>query len=106
MSQAGTVKAAIVGLGFGAEFIPIYQKLPGVEMYGVCRRDEAGLNEVADAFGIEKRYTRFEDVLADPQVDFVHINSPIPDHAPMTLAALASTRPSPRRRSSAAPCTR
>lgn len=82
------VKVAIVGLGFGAEFIPIYQRHPQVDMYAICRRDEKSLNELADAFGIDKRYTRFEDVLADPQVDFVHINTPIPDHGPMSIQAL------------------
>ena len=30
----------------------------------------------------------YEDVLADPNVDFVHINTPIPDHAPQAIAAL------------------
>jgi predicted dehydrogenase len=28
---------AIIGLGFGAEFIPIYQKLNGVNMYAICQ---------------------------------------------------------------------
>lgn len=79
---------AIVGLGFGAEFIPIYQKHPNAVMHGICRRDKAGLDRVGDAFGVKTRYTRYEDVLADPAVDFVHINSPIPDHAPMSIAAL------------------
>lgn len=79
---------AIVGLGFGAEFIPIYQKHPLASMYGICQRDVEKLNKVGDHFGIGQRYTRYEDVLADPKVDFVHINSPIPDHAPMSMAAL------------------
>lgn len=79
---------AIVGLGFGAEFIPIYQKHPLANMYGICQRDVEKLNKVGDHFGIGQRYTRYEDVLADPKVDFVHINSPIPDHAPMSMAAL------------------
>ncbi len=82
------VNAAIVGLGFGAEFIPIYQAHPQAEIVAVCRRNEVELNKVADHFGIAKRYTKFDDVLADPDVDFVHINSPIPDHAWMTLRAL------------------
>jgi len=82
------VKVAIVGLGFGAEFIPIYQKHPNAEMYAVCRRNRAELNKIGDAAGIAKRYEKYEDVLADPQVDFVHINSPIPDHARMSIAAL------------------
>src|SRR5512134_3337451 len=82
------INVAIVGLGFGAEFIPIYQKHPKANMYAICRRDRAALDKVGDAFGVEKRHTKFEDVLADPAVDFVHINSPIPDHAWMSLAAL------------------
>lgn len=79
---------AIIGLGFGAEFIPIYQRHPKAEMYAICQRSAEHLNQVGDHFGIEARYTRYEDVLADPRVDFVHINSPIPDHAPMSIAAL------------------
>ena len=48
------------------------------------------LNAVGDRFGVEasKRYTAFEDVLADSDVDFVHINSPIPDHGQHSIAAL------------------
>ena len=77
----------MVGLGFGAEFIPIYQAHPHANVHAICRRNEAELNKVGDTFGIEKRYTKYEDVLRDPDVDFVHINSPIPDHARMSLQA-------------------
>jgi predicted dehydrogenase len=79
---------AIIGLGFGAEFIPIYQRHPNAHMYAVCQRTQSKLDQVGDAFGIGKRYTRYEDVLADPDVDFVHINTPIPDHAPQAIASL------------------
>ncbi len=82
------VNVAIIGLGFGAEFIPIYQRHPNANMYAICQRTEKKLNEVGDAFGVEKRYQKFADVLADPKVDFVHINTPIPDHAPQAIAAL------------------
>ncbi len=82
------VNVAIIGLGFGAEFIPIYQHHPNANVYAICRRDDVERNKVGDALGIEKRYAKYEDVLADPDVDFVHINSPIPDHAWMSLEAL------------------
>ncbi|HIA63964.1 MAG TPA: Gfo/Idh/MocA family oxidoreductase [Planctomycetaceae bacterium] len=78
----------MVGLGFGAEFLPIYQAHPNAHVAAICRRNEVELNKVGDALGIEKRYTEFEDVLADPRVDFVHINSPIDDHAWMSMEAL------------------
>lgn len=84
----GQVNVAIIGLGFGAEFIPIYQKHPNANMYAICQRNKEKLDKVGDVFGIAKRYTDFNDVLKDPEVDFVHINSPIPDHAPQSIAAL------------------
>jgi predicted dehydrogenase len=81
-------RVAMIGLGFGAEFIPIYQAHPNAEVVAICRRNEAELKKCGDEFGISKRYTKYEDVLKDPDIDFVHINSPIPDHAWMSLQAL------------------
>jgi len=82
------LNVAMVGLGFGSEFIPIYQRHPDANVIAVCRRNEQQMNEVADRFQIAKRYREFDDVLSDPEVDFVHINSPIPDHGWMSLRAL------------------
>src|SRR5690625_6399783 len=79
---------AIVGLGVGAEFIPIYQRYPGANMYAICQRTEKTLNEIGDQFGVEKRYTSYEDLLADPNVDAVHINTPIPLHGQQSIQAL------------------
>lgn len=82
------VRVGLIGLGFGAEFIPIYQAHPQAEIAAICQRTKSRLNEVGERFGVATRYTDFNDVLRDPNVDFVHINSPIPDHAPMSIAAL------------------
>lgn len=82
------VRVAIVGLGFGAEFIPIYQRHPHAELAAICRRDSAELNEVGNLFGVEKRYTCFDDLIADPEIDAVHINTPIADHAEHSIKAL------------------
>ncbi|MGA1606707.1 MAG: Gfo/Idh/MocA family protein [Planctomycetota bacterium] len=81
-------RAAIVGLGFGAEFIPIYKRHPHAEMFAICQRNQDSLDRIGDAFGIERRYTDYAELLKDPDVDFVHINTPIPDHAAMSIAAL------------------
>ncbi len=82
------IRIGIVGLGFGSEFIPIYQRHPNAIMHSICQRNPEKLKQVGDAFKIDKRFTKFEDMLKDPELDAVHINSPIPDHAHMTLAAL------------------
>jgi predicted dehydrogenase len=79
---------AIIGLGFGTQFIPIYQRHPDAHMYAICRRSEKELNLIGDSFGVVTRYTNYEDVLADPVVDYVHINTPIHDHGPMSISAL------------------
>ncbi|MCS4436809.1 Gfo/Idh/MocA family protein [Aquiflexum gelatinilyticum] len=87
MSQK-QINIAIVGLGFGAEFIPIYQKHPLANMYAICQRNEDKLNEIGDAFGVAKRYTDYDELLKDPNIDAVHINTPIQAHAEQSLKAL------------------
>ncbi len=82
------INVAIVGLGFGAEFIPIYQRLKGVNLNAICQRTQSKLDEVGDKFNISKRYTSYDELLADPDVHAVHINSPIPDHAEQSIKAL------------------
>ena len=57
---------AIVGLGFGAEFIPIYQSHPHAEMYAICQRLRK-LDQFGDAFGVERRYASYEEALEDPR---------------------------------------
>ena len=86
--ESKKLNIAIVGLGFGAEFIPIYQHHPNANMYAICQRDHIKLNQVGDAFGIHKRYTDFEELLLDPEVDAVHINTPIKSHAEQAIKAL------------------
>ncbi|MGO4919102.1 Gfo/Idh/MocA family oxidoreductase [Maribacter spongiicola] len=82
------IKIAIVGLGFGAEFIPIYKKHPNAELVAVCQRNESKLNEIANAFNIPKRFTSYEELLKDNDIDAVHINTPIPNHGAQSIMAL------------------
>ncbi len=82
------VRVAIIGLGFGAEFIPIYQAHPNANLVAVCQRGPKKLASLQKAFGIPKGYTDYADLLRDPEIDAVHINTPIPDHAAQSIAAL------------------
>ena len=82
------INIAIVGLGFGAEFIPIYQRHPNANLYAVCQRTKKKLDQVGNAFKIEKRYAEYDELLKDPNVDAVHINTPIPNHGQQTIKAL------------------
>ncbi len=82
------INMALVGLAFGAEFIPIYKNHPNANLYALCQRTRSKLDEIGDKASVATRYTSYEELLRDPKVDAVHINSPIPDHAPQTIAAL------------------
>lgn len=82
------INVAVIGLGFGAEFIPIYQKHPNANIMAICQRNEKRMNEIGDAFGIEKRYSSYDELLRDKEIDAVHINTPIPDHAVQSIKAL------------------
>jgi predicted dehydrogenase len=82
------INVAIVGLGFGKEFIPVYQSHPNTNMYAICQRTPDKLNEIGDQYKVAKRYEQFEQLIQDPNVDAVHINSPIHLHASQSIAAL------------------
>ncbi|TVR49651.1 MAG: gfo/Idh/MocA family oxidoreductase [Puniceicoccaceae bacterium] len=82
------INIAIIGLGFGAEFIPIYQAHPKANLVAVCQRDPKKLKAIQKAFDIPRGYTDYDELLKDPEIDAVHINTPIPDHAAQTIAGL------------------
>lgn len=82
------INIAVVGLGFGAEFIPLWQKHPHTACYAICQRNPDKLKDCGEHWGVAQRFTDYEKMLRDPQVDAVHINSPIPDHGWMSIATL------------------
>ena len=82
------INVAIIGLGFGAEFIPIYQKHKNANMYAICQRTRVNLDKIGDTFGVDVRYTDYDELLKDPHIDAVHINSPIGAHAEQSIKAL------------------
>jgi predicted dehydrogenase len=82
------INVAIIGLGFGAEFIPIYQAHPNATLFAVCQRNKKKLDAVADAFEVPRRYESYDELLQDPEINAVHINTPIPDHAEQSIKAL------------------
>jgi predicted dehydrogenase len=82
------IRVGVVGLGFGKEFVPIYQAHPDVAAVAVCDADPARLAAVAAPLGIDRRYARFEELIADRELDAIHVVSGIPDHARQVIAAL------------------
>ncbi len=90
MKPEKSVSVCIIGLGFGAEFIPIYQALPGVDKVAICARTASKLKEAGEHYGIpeELRFTDYTEVLKRDDINTIHVVSPFAIHAEQTLAAL------------------
>ncbi len=93
MSQK-KITVVIVGLGFGKEFIPIYQSHPNIKEVGICTRNPKTLDELATKFNLNRDlcFTNFEDVPKRDDVDAIHIVTPVPEHAKMTIASLNANK--------------
>jgi len=83
---------AIVGLSFGAEFIPIYQKHPNANLVALCQRSEEKLKKLGAAWGVKKLYTDYDKLLEDQDIDIVHINTPPYLHADMSVSGLKAKK--------------
>ena len=75
-------------LGFGGAFAGIYKEHPNVGSIGLYDANPEVLKNAANYFGIDKLYGSFEEILADPEVDAVHLVTPIPLHAEQTVQVL------------------
>lgn len=82
------VSIAVVGLGFGEDFLPIYAAHPGVADIAIVDPSEQRLQDVGDRHGIAARFGSYDDVLADPRWDAVHIVAPVAFHADYAMRAL------------------
>src|SRR5690606_24143608 len=91
MSQ---ITVVIVGMAFGKEFIPIYQRHPKIKAVGICTRYENTINELKAKFNLDDDliFTDFEDVVKRDDVDAIHVVTPVPEHARMTLASLNANK--------------
>jgi predicted dehydrogenase len=88
MNAAGQLHVAVVGLGFGAEFVPIYLDHPDVAAVTICDLNVARLRAVGARFDRARPAARFEDVIEARDIDAVHLVTGIPDHAWQAMAVL------------------
>ena len=86
--QGAGLTVAVVGLGFGAAFVPLYLSHPQVARVVAVDSDPDRLARAAATFGIRDTAGDIRDVLDDPTVDAVHLLTPVSTHADLTVAAL------------------
>ncbi len=64
------------------------RRLGNIEVVGVAGRTAEAARKFADTLGIERATGNYEDLLADADIDAVHICAPNALHAPMANAAM------------------
>src|SRR5204862_968093 len=70
--------------------IPGLRAVPDVEIVAVCNRRPESTAAAAREFGIPRTFERWEDLVADAEIDAVVIGTWPYLHCPITLAALAA----------------
>jgi predicted dehydrogenase len=90
VDQQKRIRVALVGLGFGAEFIPIYLHHPNVESLTLCDTNRAVVDAAGDKFEVGGRTTDLNSIINSHDIDAVHLVTPIPYHAQQTIAVLNS----------------
>lgn len=81
---------ALIGLGFGADFIPIYLNHPLVRKLTIFDTNIQVLEEVGNRFELANKARSFEEILDDKSIDAVHLVTPIPLHAKQTIDVFQS----------------
>jgi predicted dehydrogenase len=84
------LRVGLVGAGANmrAKHIPGLRALAGVEIAAVCNRRPESTAAVAREFGLPRTFARWEDLVADADIDAVVIGAWPYLHCPVTLAAL------------------
>lgn len=87
------INVGIVGVGpFARPFIRCYQRHPGVDKVAICATSKQSADEKGEMLGIpeELRYTDYDEMLANPEIDAIHIITPTFVHYEHEMKALAA----------------
>ena len=84
------VKIAMIGAGnIASTHLVSYQKVANAEIYAICDINEQRLNETADTYGISRRYTDLDTMLAElPELDAADVCVWNNAHASCSIKAL------------------
>jgi len=84
-----TLNVGIVGLGWVAgAHIEAFRAIDGVDVTAICSRRDHNPADLQARYGLPlKAYRRFEQMLADDEIDIIDICTPHPLHAEQVIAA-------------------
>jgi predicted dehydrogenase len=84
------LRAGIIGLGVGQSHAKGYLSSPQAELIAVCDANETRLNDWASKWDISGRYTDYQQMLDEADLDIVSVCLPNAMHAKATIDALDS----------------
>jgi len=91
VSQSAPVRIGIIGAGgFMRTHMDSFSEIPEAQIVAFCRRNETLLNEAAETYGIEHRFTDYRDMLKMDGLDAVAIITPTGSHKQISLDAIAA----------------
>ena len=70
------------------QFVCAAREVPGATIAGVASRSAENAYEFAQTHGVAKAFDRYEDLIADPDLDIVYVGTPDVVHKAHTLLAL------------------
>lgn len=81
---------AVVGTGAQAQlaYLPALRANRSVSVIALCDTDVRKLNQLSQLYQVERRYTDFDRLKEDPEIDAILISTPNYLHAPMAIAAM------------------
>ncbi|NBB95376.1 MAG: Gfo/Idh/MocA family oxidoreductase [Planctomycetes bacterium] len=82
------IRCGVIGLGMGTGHVKGYQSHPQAEVVAVADTNPDRLEQRAEEFGVEGRYTDAKTMLKDETLDVVSVVTPNTFHKPLTIAAL------------------
>lgn len=87
--MSDTIRVGLIGAGANTKtrHIPGLRAVPGVEIAAVCNRRPESTAAAAAEFHIPRTYERWQDLVADPDIDAVMIGTWPYLHCEITLAA-------------------
>ena len=87
--ETKTFRVAVFGTGFiGRVHVEAVRRLGNVEVVAVAASDDAKARHFADEVHVPNSTGDYREILADPQLDAVHICTPNWLHFPMAKAAM------------------
>jgi predicted dehydrogenase len=83
------IKVGVIGTGFiGPAHVEALRRIPGIDVLALADNGDELANAKADQLGIGLRYGDYRKLLANPEIEVVHICTPNSFHYPMAKDAL------------------